>query len=111
MNQEKELLEEKLKTSQDRLRNKTLQVEQMYGRPMDDLVRREERIHSSAREAEELNEELRQSNQDKKELREALFSMEGRVLDLKFEKENFDLQYARLQKRITDLEQYKLKSS
>jgi len=34
-------LEEKLKTSQDRLRNKTLQVEQMYGRPMDDLVRRE----------------------------------------------------------------------
>ena len=33
------------------------------------------------------------------------------MLDLKFEKENFDLQYARLQKRITDLEQYKLQSA
>lgn len=30
---------------------------------------------------------------------------------MKFEKETFDLQYARLQKRITDLEQYKLQSS
>lgn len=33
------------------------------------------------------------------------------MLDLRFEKETFDLQYARLQKRITDLEQYKLESS
>jgi hypothetical protein len=33
------------------------------------------------------------------------------LLDLKFEKETFDLQYARLQKRITDLENYKLQSS
>ena len=32
-------------------------------------------------------------------------------MDLRFEKETFDLQYARLQKRITDLEQYKLASS
>ena len=32
-------------------------------------------------------------------------------MDLKFEKETFDLQYARLQKRITDLEQYKMQSS
>lgn len=28
-------------------------------------------------------------------------------MDLKFEKETFDLQYARLQKRIQDLDQYK----
>ena len=32
-------------------------------------------------------------------------------MDLKFEKETFDLQYARLQKRITDLEMYKMQSS
>ena len=40
-----------------------------------------------------------------------LFRTEERLLDLKFEKETFDLQYARLQKRITDLENYKLQSS
>lgn len=33
------------------------------------------------------------------------------MLDLKFEKETYDLQYARLQKRIQELEQYKLASS
>ena len=32
-------------------------------------------------------------------------------MDLKFEKETFDLQFARLQKRISDLEHYKLQSS
>ena len=44
-------------------------------------------------------------------LQEQLFQAEEKNLDLKFEKETFDLQYARLQKRITDLEQYKLQSS
>ena len=44
-------------------------------------------------------------------LQEQLFKSEEKNLDLKFEKETFDLQYARLQKRITDLEQYKLQSS
>jgi hypothetical protein len=40
-----------------------------------------------------------------------LFKAEERLLDLKFEKETFDLQYARLQKRITDLEHFKLQSA
>ena len=44
-------------------------------------------------------------------LQDQLFQAEEKNLDLKFEKETFDLQYARLQKRITDLEQYKLQSS
>lgn len=44
-------------------------------------------------------------------LQENLFKAEEKNLDLKFEKETFDLQYARLQKRITDLEQYKLQSA
>ena len=38
------------------------------------------------------------------ELQEQHFKEQERNLDLKFEKETFDLQYARLQKRITDLE-------
>lgn len=45
------------------------------------------------------------------DLQEELFKAEEKLLDLKFDKENFDLQYARLQKRISDLEQYKLHSS
>jgi hypothetical protein len=40
-----------------------------------------------------------------------LFKAEEKLLDLKFEKETYDLQYARLQKRIQVLEQYKLSSS
>jgi len=44
-------------------------------------------------------------------MQERLFRTEERLLDLKFEKETFDLQYARLQKRITDLENYKLHAS
>jgi hypothetical protein len=49
--------------------------------------------------------------QQMSQLQEKLFKAEERLLDLKFEKETFDLQYARLQKRITDLEQYKLQSN
>lgn len=49
--------------------------------------------------------------QQVQQLRDKLFKAEERLLDLKFEKETFDLQYARLQKRITDLEQYKFQSS
>ena len=40
-----------------------------------------------------------------------MFDQRDKLLDLKFEKETFDLQYARLQKRVTDLETYKMQSS
>lgn len=45
------------------------------------------------------------------QLNEQLFKAEEKILDLRFEKETFDLQFARLQKRNTDLEQYKLASA
>jgi hypothetical protein len=45
------------------------------------------------------------------ELQEQMFKAEEKILDLRFEKETFDLQFARLQKRNTDLEQYKLASA
>lgn len=51
---------------------------------------------------------LEQANQ---ELQDKLFMAEERLLDLKFEKETFDLQYARMQKRISELEKYKMKAS
>ena len=45
------------------------------------------------------------------ELQNKLFAAEERLLDLKFEKETFDLQYARMQKRISELEKYKMKAA
>lgn len=53
-------------------------------------------------------EKLEKANQ---ELQDKLFVAEERLLDLKFEKETFDLQYARMQKRISELENYKMKAA
>ena len=59
----------------------------------------------------ELEKDLADQEIKSQMLQDQLFQAEEKNLDLKFEKETFDLQYARLQKRITDLEQYKLQSS
>jgi len=48
---------------------------------------------------------------EKDGLQDELFKAHETNLSLKFEKETYDLQYARLQKRIKDLEQYKDKTS
>lgn len=58
-----------------------------------------------------LTDELATYEKDNRDMQEKMFRTEERMLDLKFEKETFDLQYARLQKRITDLENYKLQAS
>lgn len=50
---------------------------------------------------------LARAEADKADHQEQLFKAQEQLLDLKFEKETFDLQYARLQKRIQDLDQYK----
>jgi len=54
---------------------------------------------------------LEDKERQQAENNELLFKTEEKLLDMKFKNETFDLQYARLQKRITDLEQYKLASS
>ena len=54
---------------------------------------------------------MQERDKTEQELNEQLFKAEEKILDLKFEKETFDLQFARLQKRNTDLEQYKLASA
>lgn len=58
-----------------------------------------------------LQDQLTAYEKESREMQEKMFKTEERCLDLKFEKENFDLQYARLQKRITDLENYKQNAS
>jgi len=43
ISKEKELLEQKLKMANEKVRSKTIEVNQLIGKPMDQLVRREER--------------------------------------------------------------------
>lgn len=109
--QEKEILEAKLKTATEKVRAKTIEINQLVGKPMDQLARREEREELRQKQVEELTRENTDMNEAHRQTLDKLFSAEERLLDLKFEKETFDLQYARLQKRITDLENYKLQSS
>ena len=83
----------------------------LTGQPMDAIAQRETVEETRQKRIEELENDLEESESRFSVLQEQLFKTEEKNLDLKFESETFDLQYARLQKRITDLEQYKLQSS
>lgn len=111
MSSEKDFLEQKLKVSTEKVRAKASEIQQLIGRPMDQLVRREEREEQRQKQIDELVVENQTMEKEILQVRDKLFKAEERLLDLKFEKETFDLQYARLQKRITDLEQYKFQSN
>ena len=76
----------------------------VIGLPMDNIGKREEQEEVKAKRIEELEADLEKSDERANSLQEKLFEAEEKNLDLKFEKETFDLQYSRLQKRITDLE-------
>ena len=111
VSEEKDILEERLKNTSEKLKNKTHELQMVIGLPMDNVGKREELEEGRQRRIEELEQDLAQSDDRANALQEKLFAADEKNLDLKFEKETFDLQYARLQKRITDLEEYKLKSS
>jgi len=108
---EKEHLEDRLKNATEKLKNKTHELQMVIGLPMDTVGKREEQEESRAKRIDELEVDLAESDERANTLQEQLFKADEKLLDLKFEKETFDLQYARLQKRITDLEQYKLQSN
>jgi len=59
----------------------------------------------------ELEGTLERSERSAAEVQDQLFQAEEKLLDLKFEKETYDLQYARLQKRIQELEQHQKSSA
>lgn len=63
---------------------------------MDQLAKREEREELRAKQIEDLTGENQNMEKEIQQLREKLFKAEEKLLDLKFEKETFDLQYARL---------------
>jgi len=110
--QEKEKAEEKLKLARTQLRQKQDEIDRLINyRPTDDVATREASEYSKQKQIDMLTDELATYEKDNRDMQEKMFRTEERMLDLKFEKETFDLQYARLQKRITDLENYKLQAS
>lgn len=85
--------------------------DRLVGQPTDNIDKREALELSRQLQVGELTKQRDEAEQEKQELREALFKAEEKLLDLKFEKETFDLQYARLQKRIQELERQNLTSA
>ena len=108
---EKDAIEDRLKNTIEKLHNKTHEVQMLIGQPMDEIGKRETLEESRQKKIEDLESDLADQESRAAILQEQLFKAEEKNLDLKFESETFDLQYARLQKRITDLEQFKLQSA
>lgn len=108
-----EKLTEKNKALTEDVKRLNEQINRILTRPqaLSDIDKREEAEFFRERRIQELEREIQAREARESELSEQQFRQEERILDLKFQKETFDLQYARLQKRITDLEQYKLASS
>lgn len=67
---------------------------------MDDLARREEVLHNRQNRIDDLERDAQRLEEANRDLEEQLTDMQEKNLNLRFEKEGFDLQYARLQKRI-----------
>jgi hypothetical protein len=63
---------------------------------MDNIEKREEGEFWREKKIIDLEKEIQAGEQREHEIQENLFKAEERLLDLKFEKETFDLQYARL---------------
>ena len=107
----KEQLEEKLKEANDEIQRQTGQITALIGKPLTDVEKREELEITRQMRIGDLEEQLARSEAEKSDCQEQLFKAQEQLLDLKFEKETFDLQYARLQKRIQDLDQYKMSTA
>lgn len=108
---EKEQLEEKLRDSQEERARLQGQFNRLVGQPMDTVDRREALELSRQMRIAAQEKELEEGEAHRAEVQDALFKAEEKLLDLKFEKESFDLQYARLQKRIQELEQHQHSSA
>jgi len=108
---EKEQLEEKLRDTQDERARLQTQFNRLVGQPLGTVEKREALELSRQMRINELEQQLEESDKTRTEAQDHLFKAEEKLLDLKFEKETFDLQYARLQKRIQDLEQMKHSSA
>jgi len=79
---------EDLRADKQRLQGR---FDRLVGQPTDAIDKREALELSRQMQIAELEKGLKESDSEKQELREALFKAEEKMLDLKFEKETFDL--------------------
>lgn len=107
---QKDHLDEKYKDAQDEISRLQIQVTRLIGKPMDNVEKREELELQKQFRMTELEEALTKMETEQADMQEELFHAQEQILELKFEKETYDLQYARLQKRIQELDQYKEKT-
>lgn len=96
LSSEKDHLNDKLLEQTDEKLNLKNQINRLLAQPLDAIQKREElELTRQLRidELEQYNKDLEQENAD---VNQQLFKAEEKLLDLKFEKETYDLQYARL---------------
>ena len=86
---EKDLIEEKLKHTSEKLRAKIHDFNQLVGIPQDAIGQRETIEESRQKRIEELESDLFETENRANILQEQLFRADENNLDLKFEKENF----------------------
>lgn len=96
LTQEKDIAEEKLRKEKELNIQYQEQINKLIGKPMDKLEQREEGEMWKQNRIDQLEEEINGRNEREQELQDQLFDAEKGLLELKFEKETYDLQYARL---------------
>lgn len=93
---EKDQLDEKYKDKIDENQKLQNQIQRLFARPMDNIEKREELELQKQLKINDLDDEVQVLTKEKEDLQEELFKAHETNLSLKFEKETYDLQYARL---------------
>lgn len=93
---EKDQMEEKLRDRNDEIARLNNTIQRLFARPMDNIEKREEMELQKQFKINELEDIITNLEKEKADLQEELYKANETNLSLKFEKETYDLQYARL---------------
>lgn len=96
LSSEKDHLNDKLLEQTDEKLNLKNQINRLLAQPLDAIQKREELELTRQLRIDELEQYNKDLEQDNADVNQQLFKAEEKLLDLKFEKETYDLQYARL---------------
>lgn len=114
MQVKKEQFEEENKKLKDKLKEKTYELNQAAAKINGVQCKQGEDFNRQSldgRHIRDLENDIKRLEEDRDDLEKQLSEEAQLTLELKFEKEGVDLKFARLQKRILDLEQFKMESS
>jgi len=100
--------EERLKIDMKYLKLENLklqsQIERMLKKTMDNVDKKHELDYIRDTKISEQDKKIQSLTDEVKKAEERTFDLEQKLLDLQFEKENFDLERSRMERRIKDLE-------